>query len=48
MELEEKDKLEYLSPEIQVIEVNVEKGFASSPGGGDPTTPGDGDDDEGL
>lgn len=47
MELEEKDKLEYLSPEIQVIEVNVEKGFASSPGG-DPTTPGDGDDDEGL
>lgn len=30
MELEEKDKLEYLSPEIQVIEVNVEKGFATS------------------
>lgn len=38
MELEEKDKLEYLSPEIQVIEVNVEKGFASSISmpGGDP------------
>lgn len=30
MELEEKDKLEYLSPEVQVIEVNVEKGFATS------------------
>jgi hypothetical protein len=36
MELEEKDKLEYLSPEIQVIEVNVEKGFASSMPGGNP------------
>ena len=36
MELEEKDKLEYLSPEIQVIEVNVEKGFARSMPEGDP------------
>lgn len=38
-------KEEYIAPDIQVIEVNVEKGFAQSGigGGADPG----GDDDEG-
>ncbi|MDD3281238.1 MAG: hypothetical protein PHC83_06680 [Bacteroidales bacterium] len=38
-------KEEYIAPDIQVIEVNVEKGFAQS-GSGDRTDPG-GEDVEG-
>ncbi len=38
------NKLTYISPKMQIVEINVEKGFAAS-----PRPPGDEDDeDEGL
>lgn len=40
-------KEEYIAPDIQVIEVNVEKGFAQS-GSGGTTDPGGGDEEGGF
>ena len=34
--MKEKDFISYEVPQVEVIEVEVEKGFALSPGAGDP------------
>lgn len=39
----EKDLLTYETPQVEIIEVEVEKGFAASPGNGDGNMPGGGD-----
>ena len=37
------EKMIYVAPAIEIIEVEIEKGFAASPGGGDFGVPNGGD-----